>query len=250
MTGNKIFTEAIFSVAEMCSRRRIRGYCSEQFSNFKCNECKHYIGRYIDVDKKQMELFMYQSDVRAREYYASINAIKKIDRSTNFGLLIIYIFVFLMFGGCVWSLTEPGYGTVGNSWLGRLKQDVSTPRNVVIPNLSPHQNIQATLQAVARDLNNKVDVNKDGLINCIDAAVLFYKYYPVKSDVCILVNKNDKTEMHHLFNGVLIDGVWRAIEPQGTWRYHSSYFMRDIWGNQYDSTLNKDVTNEYSRFAR
>jgi len=241
---------AVFNVAQDCSMRRIRGRCREKVGNFECNNCPHYIGRYADIEPRQMELYMYQSDVEAKKLLRSNESSMRIARTTNIGIWLMYLFVFLLISGCVWTLTEPGYGTVGNSWLGRLKQDVSTPRNVVIPNLSPHQNIQATLQAVARDLNNKVDVNKDGLINCIDAAVLFYKYYPVKSDVCILVNKNDKTEMHHLFNGVLIDGVWRAIEPQGTWRYHSSYFMRDIWGNQYDSTLNKDVTNEYSRFAR
>jgi hypothetical protein len=113
-----------------------------------------------------------------------------------------------------------------------------------------HQTIQTALQKVARDLNNRVDVNQDGLINCIDAAVLFYQYFPDKSQVTISVNRNAATGMHHLFNAVHIDGVWRAIEPQAVWANKSSYWMRDVWGRQYDSTLNRDVTRDYLKYVK
>jgi hypothetical protein len=57
--------------------------------------------------------------------------------------------------------------------------------------------------------------------------------------------------MHHLFNVVLIDGTWRAIEPQAVYRGHrNTYFMRDIWGSRYDHTLNRVVTQDYIRFVR
>jgi len=119
---------------------------------------------------------------------------------------------------------------------------------------STHQNIEQTLLLVAKDYRNKVDVNKDRKINCIDAAVLFYQYYPVKTEVCIMLNKNDSTDMFHLFNCVLIDGVWRAIEPQAytdvNWQRLGIYYMRDIWGSRYDSNLNRDVTDNYLRFVR
>jgi hypothetical protein len=119
--------------------------------------------------------------------------------------------------------------------------------------LSQHANIEQTLRTVAQKYKS-TDVNSDGLYNCIDAAVLFYKYYPDRNRVAIIINKNQSTDMHHLFNAVLINGVWRAIEPQAytcpNWERLQTYFMRDIWGNQYNSTFNRDETNKWEVYAR
>jgi uncharacterized glyoxalase superfamily protein PhnB len=112
------------------------------------------------------------------------------------------------------------------------------------------QNIDATLDYVARDLRNKTDVNADGLVNCIDAAVLFYKYYPVKSEVTITLNYNTATGMNHLFNVVLVDGVWRAVEPQAKFTGQRSYWMRDVWGAKYDSSKNESATRTYAGYVR
>ena len=57
------------------------------------------------------------------------------------------------------------------------------------PGITQYENIEATLRFVA--LKWKItDVNRDGLHNCIDAAVLFYKYFPDKNSVAIIVNVN------------------------------------------------------------
>ena len=92
-------------------------------------------------------------------------------------------------------------------------QAVSQPASARPQNVSTTTMINQTLSQVSRDLNRRVDVNRDRLINCIDAAVLFYQYFPNKEIVRIYVNRNPATDMHHLFNLVLIDGTWRAIEP-------------------------------------
>jgi len=76
---------------------------------------------------------------------------------------------------------------------------------------------------------------------------LFYQYYPDKSKVCIEVNLNPGTDMHHLFNCVFTDGVWKAIEPQAYAHNYSNYFMWSAWGNQYDNSYNRDVTSDYLR---
>jgi hypothetical protein len=123
------------------------------------------------------------------------------------------------------------------------------PNRTANVNTSEHANIAQTLRIVAEKCE-KTDVNKDGLYNCIDAAVLFYKYYPDKSKVCIEVNKNPKTGMHHLFNCVFTDGVWKAIEPQAYYQNHSNYFMWAVWGSQYDNKYNRDVTETYKNYAR
>ena len=121
----------------------------------------------------------------------------------------------------------------------------STP---AVRNTSEHANIDRTLRLVAENWKKK-DVNGDGKHNCIDAAVLFYQFYPDKSKVCIEVNRNPKTGMNHLFNCVFTDGVWKAIEPQAYASNHSNYFMWAAWGSQYDNSYNQDVTSEYLRYV-
>ena len=130
----------------------------------------------------------------------------------------------------------------------------SRPSTVAItarPNTndSQHANISATLRIVAEKWK-KTDVNGDGLHNCIDAAVLFYKYFPDKNKVCIEINVNPKTGMNHLFNCVFTDGVWKAIEPQSYANNHSYYLMWEVWGSQYDKSYNRDVTERWKVYAR
>ena len=122
-----------------------------------------------------------------------------------------------------------------------------TKKNV--NNLSEHANIDQTLRIVAEKWK-KTDVNRDGKNNCIDAAVLFYKYYPDKNKVCIELNYNPNTGLNHLFNCVFTNGVWKAIEPQAYYNNHTNYLMGPVWGNEYDKKYNKDVTEEYKKYAR
>jgi len=116
-------------------------------------------------------------------------------------------------------------------------------------NASQHANIEQTLRIVAQKWNS-TDVNRDGLYNCIDAAVLFYQHYPDRSKVTIIINVNSNTGMNHLFNAVLINGSWIAIEPQAYATNYSSYWMKDVWGNKYDNTYNRVALNRYSGYAR
>jgi len=120
--------------------------------------------------------------------------------------------------------------------------------NPAIKNNSDHSNIDRTLRLVAENWY-RIDVNGDWLHNCIDAAVLFYQYYPNKSNVCIVLNRNPKTGMNHLFNYVLTDGVWEAIEPQAYCNNHTNYLMRAVWGSKYDNSYNCNVTSEYIRYV-
>ena len=115
-------------------------------------------------------------------------------------------------------------------------------------NDSQHANIDATLRIVAQKWK-KTDVNMDGLHNCIDASLLFYKYYPEKSKVCIEINVNSKTGMNHLFNCVFTEGVWKAIEPQAYAMNYKNYYMWYVWGNKYDNKHNRDVTEIWKTYV-
>ena len=110
--------------------------------------------------------------------------------------------------------------------------------------------IRQTISKVTYDMMHDVDVDSNGDISCIDAAVLFYKYFPDKSKVCIEWNYNPKKDFNHMFNCVLINESWRAIEPQMLMFLRDTYWMADIWGDRYDSRLNKDVTARWEHLAK
>ena len=118
-----------------------------------------------------------------------------------------------------------------------------------VKNTSEHPNIDRTLRLVAENWK-KTDANRDGLYNCVDAAILFYQYYPDKGKVCIEANNNQKTGMNHLFNCVFTDGVWKAIEPQAYANNFSNYLMWSVWGDKYDNSYNRDVTSEYLKYVK
>jgi len=105
--------------------------------------------------------------------------------------------------------------------------------------------IEKTLKIVSEKWED-TDINRDGKINCIDAAILFYKYYP-ENNVRIISNRNTNTDFYHLFNAIFINGVWQEIEPQAYGEF--SYCMIEFWGDRYDCSLNEDLTSYYSFYA-
>jgi hypothetical protein len=143
---------------------------------------------------------------------------------------------------------ETGYESRQNV-TNAVQTSVRASSTSVVRNISEHANIDKTLKIVAEKWK-KTDVNEDGLYNCIDAAVLFYQYYPDKSKVSIEVNRNQSRNFHHLFNCVFTDGVWKAIEPQAYANNHSNYLMWALWEKEYDNTYNRDVTEEYKKYVK
>ena len=238
MYGLPSATEALFSCALECALRRRNRRCKCWFGSRACNLCKYYIKKYIDADPRHVELFMREAEFRA-------GAIKAMSGDHHF-----------IFGFCIaiclflaW-ITYKGEKQIDAN-LYSLQNSSKTASVSSITYSNPeHINIDATLHKVARDLDKKADVNRDGKTNCIDAAVLFYKYYPDKSKVCIEENVNKKTGMNHLFNCVLVNGVWKAVEPQTYHVNRKSYWMKDVWGSQYDNTKNKDVTENYIKYVK
>ena len=216
--------------------------------------CYNYIGRYIDADPRHMELFM----MSAEQYAGSIKATGG-NHHFVFGILILLC---LLAGIVTYNGREHINARLNNREPVPIAQAVTHTVQSITAQNKPQATqpsvrtdvpiatqIRTTLEIVDRDLRRRVDVNRDGLINCIDAAVLFYQHFPNKDIIRIYVNRNPATGMHHLFNLVLIDGVWRAIEPQAHWKNHRTYYMRDIWGRDYDHTLNRDVTSDYHKYV-
>ena len=230
------FSSTLYDTATECALRRQNRSCRNRFGSEACETCRLNIANYINADPRQVDLFMLQAETRA-------NAVKSVGTTHRF--------VFALIIGISLFFAWKGY-TAEQARIerGRLRSIASTaqaqPTRPAPANI--HVDIDRTLRRVEADLRKKVDVNRDGLINCIDAAVLFYQYFPDKSKVTISVNRNGS--FHHLFNVVNVNGTWRAVEPQAYWRNHSSYWMRDVWGKEYDSSFNRVVTDDYRRFVK
>ena|GEM_PF-2029001 len=243
------FSSTLYDCATECALRRQKGRCKNVFGSMACLNCNLNIHRYIDADPRHIELFMLQAETRSSAIRSSGNLHRLV-------FMIVILF-------CLYS-SYRSYQAEQSRIQRRSEQSIvtaqatpqSTPRTAVqassqaASSSNTIQMIETALRRVADDIRNNVDVNRDGLVNCIDAAVLFYQYYPNKNQVTISVNRNRATGMHHLFNVVLVNGVWRAVEPQAFFAGKSSFWMRDIWGSEYDSNLNRVVTEDYLRFVR
>jgi hypothetical protein len=90
------------------------------------------------------------------------------------------------------------------------------------------------------------DVNTDSLVNCIDAAIVFYAHYWVEYDknAKIIWNYNPNTQWSHLFvavpNGY---GDFIYIESTVLGYKLEDFEMNRVWGKAYNPIYNKDVTD-------
>ena len=236
------FSDTLYDCATECALRRRSGKCKANYGWACCDDCTFNVAQYGNYSPEQVKLFMLSANSRAASLCSSDNSHR-----------IVSIALILFFLSAAWT-TNKGQlrweETHGPIEIGRIVIGQPQSQVPVQPAATTHETIQRTLNTVADAIRARTDVNGDRLINCIDAAVLFYKYYPYKDKVTISVNKNDATDMHHLFNVVLVNDVWRAVEPQAAFAGHRSYWMRDVWGSKYDSSLNRVVTNDYLRFVK
>jgi len=215
-----------------------------------CSDCRYNVLRYVDADPRKAELFMISAETQARAFHDASKEADKVWRGMK-RLVVGFILIFV--GGLViMGLVNNSYKTttkpINNSHKTTTKP--VEPKNKRVKLGVVQGVVDTTLMKVAFDCAAKVDVNKDGVINCIDAAVLFYKYYPNKNEITIELNYNKATGMNHLFNLVLLNGVWTAIEPQAYVGTKGPILMKQVWESRYDPAYNKEVTNDYLRYVR
>jgi len=127
----------------------------------------------------------------------------------------------------------------------------SPPANrVTSGNPADHPEIYAVMQQVGINMVLGRDINQDGLIDCIDAALWFWYLFPDRSRVRIMRNINSNTGLNHLYNAILINGRWYNIEPQVVWTRRSSMWMTYVWGARYDPNFSTDRTDQWRREIR
>jgi len=131
----------------------------------------------------------------------------------------------------------------------RYEQAVGIAPKNAVPTTVSAGDIQKKLAYVAGELRKDRDVNGDGLVNCIDAAVLFYSSFPDKSKVRIMRNINPATGMNHLFNAVLLNGKWVVCEPQAVMQGYTDTWNMSVWGTMYDAKYDTDETDIWRVFS-
>ena len=227
---------ALYDVALECAARRLHNSCRQkQFLNRPnvCSQCRHNIYNYVPgADAREVNLLMYQTETNICDSVADSR------QGTFLTWLPIVVFTLIFAYAChSMNTRELDYSVFTNS-----------PEQIVAA--AGQTYLDAVLYQVAKDFTRtKVDMNNDGLVNCIDAATLFHVYYNRPNESKITINKNPSTGMNHLFNTILINGQWVAIEPQAYLGGKCNYTMRSIWGRKYDQKYDRDATQEYEQFA-
>ena len=228
--------EALWDCACECALRRVHRDCKHKFDSDACNRCSYYIKQYGDFSPTDARLYMMEAMKFAY-----------MDKGDNTMRLICAAIVIGFIAFAVHAITTVNARIEQN----RVAAGLAAPaRTVNYKQEDQRDNIKDALLYTSDKLSIHTDVNKDGLVNCIDAAVLFYGRYPDKSKVAIESNFHPDGRMQHLFNVVMVNGVWRAVEPQAYWKGHASYWMKDIWGDAYDNRYNADETEVYRRYVK
>jgi|TergutMp193P3_1026864.scaffolds.fasta_scaffold45274_3 hypothetical protein len=231
------YNQAVFETAMACVQFRRMKKCRNTFGCMVCNECKFYVKKYVMADNYTIDLFMMQATKEAVRTYGNIHGYRK----GFIAVLIILGFLTVK----TYQMETDYIKVVPTTKAVEIESAASTESGVTL------DDIEATLINVKREMNRNIDVNGDGLNNCIDAAVTFYKYFPKKQYVSITQNYNAVTGFNHLFNCVYIDGVWKAVEPQSRYINHNrQIYMKQYWGDEYDNTKNMDKTQQYAVYAR
>jgi hypothetical protein len=189
----------------------------------------------VDADPRHIRLLMFQAEAQAQRI--------KVTQAVPITQLVLAVLVIC---GVMGLFAYRKYQSVI-----RYEQAVQASASVV------HKPARATPHASTRDITTALavvrgaitDVNGDGKVNCIDAAVLFYRAFPYHDDVRIVQNTNSNTGMNHLFNYVRINGEWQAVEPQSLIQGYGTWDMHNVWGGRYDARYDMDATMEYMKYV-
>ena len=224
--------EAFWNLALECSLRRSKRKCRVQFDSPQCDKCRIYLRKYTQASEPAIQMLMLQTDTSANDDMIR----NRLHHAKYAALLLLFI------GLTVWGWRYDHNFKAPPAESGTVKR---------YRQASAEQEIETVLAQVDKAMRRGADVNGDGLTNCIDAAVLFYQYFPDKTRVCIELNYNPRATppFNHLFNCVLIDGVWKAIEPQAHYLGKSKW-MSGAWGFRYDKYHNVDDTQRYIKYVK
>ena len=211
--------QELYRLAYQCEELKAKG------CNNICAQCPLYLPNYTSFyNEDQYGIGLIQSSAaidfnRIRQYQQASQRRDMIWGVIGIGLMIWCVF---SFRSCVTPSHKPL--TVFNS---------PPTQTIVIPAQD-----QAIIDRAVRVVRETVfDINGDGLVNCIDYAIMFCMLYERSH---IILNNNPQTGMNHLFNGVHVSGAgYVYIDPQ------TGRTMEEQWGAKYNKFHNVNRTTYY-----
>jgi hypothetical protein len=240
---------------------RIAYQCAETKNTTGCNDncavCPLNVHLYVD-DARDATLIKTSAAMdfgKATLAAAQYNANKKVD--TVF-VWIKVILTFALIGALIWWPISC-YKKVIHNWAtssDEIKIEAPLKLNPWTgPIPPPEATYKATSQQAERifyctNISKDyyfIDMTCDGLYDCIDATMLFYFYYlDYDSNVKIIWNYNPNTNWSHLFCSVPDGyGGWLYIECTRYGDVLYKVMVDYVWGKDYDSRYNKDVTQDW-----
>jgi len=231
------FDDYICQCAVKCALRRSKNNCSSSFNSAYCVNCSFFVRNYLpaEVDDQAIELLMLKAE---EEAWVTIMVNQKYA-----GFAVAFLVSMFL----AWTLWD-----YDPFWIRNRPSTTAPPpvaRGVVTDTgTEQHANIDETLSKVAEELWKGRDVNWDRQLNCIDATIIFYHFFPDKSKVHIMSNVNPDNNFNHLFISVFTDGVWKTIEPQAYFSKNESYWMEDVWDSRYVKRYDREETKLWRWF--
>ena len=227
-------SQELYRLAYQCEELKAKG------CNYPCVKCPLYLPNYSSLkNEDQCNIALIQTsaaiDFKKVQAYNTQELIGSICKAIVY--IAIGIWVFASIRSCGTSDKKPSAVSkaVEQQQLAPTQIIVKKPSIIDVDALYQHlRNVKAKL----------CDINGDGLINCIDYAVLFY--LEAGPTTRLIQNRNPNTGMNHLFNALRKPtGGWTYIEPQASPGGMAT--MEAIWGSNYNATYNFDVTEDYVR---
>ena len=206
-----------YRLAYQCEAFKSQRACNQAY----CGNCQFNVSLYT-ADAREAVLIKTSAAIdfaKAKQYESQDNM-----RNIIWGIVTIVLIV--------WAVSS-------------FKSCTAPKKTALFPMASdpPTQSIpipvqeQAVIDRAVRAVKETVfDINGDGLVNCIDYAIMFCMLHPQST---IVLNKNPHTGMNHLFNGIQTSIGYIHIDPQ------NGKTMEETWGSKYDQRYNENRTRYY-----
>lgn len=197
--------------------------CKNCETKIQLRNCKRELSDYDLLRLKSMTGDEYANLSRIPENWMKPEDIDKSIRDFGWWLIGKPLVVSLIVLAVVFLIcTVPGY-FISPQDTPKIDWDAAITRTV--------QKTQATLR----------DVNHDGVVNCVDAAIIFKwiwdEDYPLLKDTCTIIRNYNPGVMNHLF--IAIHDITKPlvyVEPRAY--YPSRYTMQYNWEDKFDSRFN------------
>lgn len=238
------YEDKLYGIAMVCAEYNHNG------CNRACGTCQFNVFNYVD-DIREAGILKATA---YRDYESKVELQRHIRQDNIATMAAPFVVIGIIVMICMWmykSITNPSQ-TIP---VAQINQTLKYYRSIDIPaddseliylmrNQDKMENIPRVL-ALMRKYGVK-DMNRDGMVNCIDNAITFRNLYGKTARIYHI--KSVIGDMNHLFIMVRYPEYPNEplyIEPQGDPDW---YTMGQVWGVRFSPYLSSDVTSTWGQY--